>query len=81
MTTVFFLFLLHLALGLMAMLPFVPERAGARFFKLCSAAGGDHDHGRPLAARPALRRARPGAERPRARATALLLAACGASSR
>ena len=28
MTTVFFLFLVHLALGLMAMLPFVPDRAG-----------------------------------------------------
>ena len=37
MTTVFFLFLLHLSLGLLAMLPFVPERAGARFFKFCSA--------------------------------------------
>jgi protein NrfD len=36
-TTVFFLFLLHLSLGLLAMLPFVPERAGARFFKFCSA--------------------------------------------
>lgn len=37
MTTVFFLFLLHLSLGLLAMLPFVPERAGAKFFKFCSA--------------------------------------------
>lgn len=37
MTTVFFLFLLHLSLGLLAMLPFVPEGAGAKFFKFCSA--------------------------------------------
>jgi len=37
-TSVFFLFLLHLALGLLAMLPFVPDRAGRSFFKLCSAA-------------------------------------------
>jgi hypothetical protein len=36
-TTVFFLFLVHLALGLMAMLPLVPDRAGIGFFKLCSA--------------------------------------------
>jgi hypothetical protein len=36
-TAVFFLFLVHLALGLMAMLPFVPDRAGIGFFKLCSA--------------------------------------------
>jgi len=36
-TTVFYLFLLHLALGLLAMLPFVPDRAGRSFFKLCSA--------------------------------------------
>jgi hypothetical protein len=35
-TTVFFLFLVHLALGLMATLPLVPERAGRAFFKLCS---------------------------------------------
>jgi hypothetical protein len=35
-TTVFFLFLLHLALGLLATLPLVPHRAGARFFKLCA---------------------------------------------
>ena len=38
MTSVFFLFFLHLALGLLAMLPFVPERAGTKFFKFCSAA-------------------------------------------
>ncbi len=37
MTTVFFLLLVHLAVGLMAMLPFVPDRAGRGFFKLCSA--------------------------------------------
>ena len=37
MTSVFFLFLLHLALGMLAMLPFVPERAGTKFFKFCSA--------------------------------------------
>jgi protein NrfD len=37
-TAVFFLFLLHFALGLLAMLPFVPDRAGRGFFKLCSAA-------------------------------------------
>ncbi|HVR71528.1 MAG TPA: hypothetical protein VMT87_11860 [Vicinamibacteria bacterium] len=37
MTSVFFLFLVHLSLGLLAMLPFVPEQAGARFFKFCSA--------------------------------------------
>jgi protein NrfD len=36
-TTVFFLFLVHLSLGVLAMLPFVPEGAGARFFKFCSA--------------------------------------------
>ena len=36
MTTVFFLFLLHLSLGLLAMLAFVPDRAGERFFKLCA---------------------------------------------
>jgi protein NrfD len=36
-TSVFFLFLVHLSLGLLAMLPFVPERAGQRFFKFCSA--------------------------------------------
>jgi len=38
MSVVFFLFLAHLAWGLLAMLPFVPERAGASFFKFCSAA-------------------------------------------
>lgn len=37
MTTVFFLFLLHGSLGLLATLPLVPERAGARFFKFCAA--------------------------------------------
>lgn len=37
MTTVFFLFLVHLALGLMLALAFVTERAGERFFKLCAA--------------------------------------------
>ena len=38
MTTVFFLFFLHLALGLMLALAFVTERAGERFFKFCAAA-------------------------------------------
>lgn len=38
MTTVFFLFLLHLSVGLLAALLVVPARAGVRFFKLCSAA-------------------------------------------
>ena len=38
MTFVFFLFLTHLGLGLLAMLPFVPERAGRSYFKFCSAA-------------------------------------------
>lgn len=38
MTTVFFLFLLHQALGLMLALAFVTERAGARFFKFCAGA-------------------------------------------
>lgn len=37
MTGVFFLFLLHAALGLVALLPLVPRQAGARFFKFCSA--------------------------------------------
>jgi len=37
MTTVFFLFFLHLALGLMLALAFVTERAGSRFFKFCAA--------------------------------------------
>jgi hypothetical protein len=36
-STVFFLFLLHLSLGLVAALALVPDRAGERFFKLCSA--------------------------------------------
>jgi len=36
-TAVLFLFLQHAALGLLAMLPFVPARAGATFFKFCSA--------------------------------------------
>jgi hypothetical protein len=36
-TIVFFLFLTHLGLGLLAMLPFVPERAGRSYFKFCSA--------------------------------------------
>jgi protein NrfD len=38
LTTVFFLFLLHLSLGLLVTLPLVPERAGASYFKFCSAA-------------------------------------------
>jgi hypothetical protein len=37
-STVFFLFLLHLSVGLLATLPLVPDRAGAKFFKFCSAA-------------------------------------------
>jgi hypothetical protein len=37
-TPVFFLFLQHLSLGLLLTLPLVPERAGVRFFKFCSAA-------------------------------------------
>jgi hypothetical protein len=37
MSAVFFLFLLHLSLGLIASLALVPDRAGVRFFKLCSA--------------------------------------------
>jgi hypothetical protein len=37
-TFVFFLFLLHASLGLMAVLPAVPDRAGAKFFKFCAAA-------------------------------------------
>jgi hypothetical protein len=36
-STVFFLFLLHLSLGLVMALGLVPDRAGVRFFKLCSA--------------------------------------------
>jgi hypothetical protein len=38
LSTVFFLFLLHLSVGLLATLPLVPERAGAKYFKFCSAA-------------------------------------------
>jgi hypothetical protein len=38
MSTVFFLFLLHLALGVLATLPFVPHKAGRSFFKFSSAA-------------------------------------------
>ena len=37
MTLVFFLFLSHLGLGLLATIPFVPERAGRSYFKFCSA--------------------------------------------
>jgi hypothetical protein len=37
-STVFFLFFLHLSLGLLATLPFVPEKAGRSYFKFCSAA-------------------------------------------
>lgn len=37
MTFVFFLFLLHASLGLMAVLCAVPDRAGAKFFKFCAA--------------------------------------------
>ena len=37
MTTVFFLYFGHFALGLLATLFLVPERAGAKYFKLCSA--------------------------------------------
>lgn len=37
MTTVYFLFLFHSSLGLMAALLLVPDRAGDKFFKLCSA--------------------------------------------
>jgi len=36
-TSVYFLFLLHASLGLLAVLFLVPDRAGARFFKLCAA--------------------------------------------
>jgi hypothetical protein len=36
-TVVFFLFLTHLGLGLLAMIPFVPDRAGRNYFKFCSA--------------------------------------------
>lgn len=38
MTAVFYLFLFHSSLGLLAALPLVTERAGTRFFKLCSGA-------------------------------------------
>ena len=37
MTGVFFLYLLHFAVGLLAALAFVPDRAGDRFFRLCAA--------------------------------------------
>jgi len=37
-TTVFFLFLTHLALGILLTLPLVPESAGTKYFKFCSAA-------------------------------------------
>ena len=37
MTGVFFLFLFHLSLGLLATLPFVPDRAGVKYFKFCTA--------------------------------------------
>ena len=37
MTTVFFLFLFHLSVGLTATLPLVPESAGRKYFKFCSA--------------------------------------------
>lgn len=38
MTAVFFLFLCHAALGLLATLPLTPHRAGRKYFKFCSAA-------------------------------------------
>ncbi len=37
MSSVFFLYLVHFGLGLLATLYFVPERAGLKYFKLCSA--------------------------------------------
>ena len=37
MSTVFFLFLLHLSVGMLATLPLVPARAGAKYFKFISA--------------------------------------------
>ena len=37
MTFVYFLFLLHLALGVLATLPFTMEKAGRSYFKFCSA--------------------------------------------
>jgi protein NrfD len=36
-TAVFFLFLVHLSLGLLAALALVPDKAGTKFFKFCSA--------------------------------------------
>jgi protein NrfD len=36
-SSVFFLFLAHSSLGLLATLPLIPDKAGARFFKFCSA--------------------------------------------
>jgi len=36
-TTVFFLFLFHLSVGVLATLPLVPESAGRSYFKFCSA--------------------------------------------
>ena len=77
MTTVFFLFLVHLALGLMAMLPFVPDRAGIGFFKLCSASAATMTTaGLWLLVRRFGGQARSGA--PAGDAYPLLLAACGA---
>jgi protein NrfD len=38
MTTVFFLFLAHLSLGVLATLPLVTDRAGVKYFKFCSGA-------------------------------------------
>jgi hypothetical protein len=76
-TTVFFLFFVHLALGLMAMLPFVPDRAGRGFFKLCSASAATMTTaGCWLLVRRYGWHARPGA--PAGESYALLLAACGA---
>jgi len=37
-SSVFFLFLLHFAVGVLAALAFVPDRAGDRFFRLCAGA-------------------------------------------
>jgi hypothetical protein len=37
-TVVFFLFLFHLGLGVLATLPFIPDRASRSFFKFSSAA-------------------------------------------
>jgi hypothetical protein len=36
-SSVFFLFLVHASLGLLATLPFIPDKAGVRFFKFSSA--------------------------------------------